>query len=94
MSSPKSSTKSQDINFLEQEEHSIARGKRTNYELRSSIQKALAEREMTLHELTIALNSSRKTVERHLIWLKELGEVKQRNIGFKNQEKHLWGLSQ
>ena len=69
-----------------------ARGKRTNYEIRNSIQKALSSRSMTLHELTIAVESSRITVHRHLAWLKELGIVKQRSLGYRDQEKHVWEL--
>lgn len=91
--SDKRDTKKETIGFLHNEKISLARGKRTNYEIRSAIQKALSEREMTTHEITVAVEASRKTIERHLSWLKELGEIKQRTMGYKDREKRLWGLA-
>ena len=66
--------------------------KRSFAEIRNSIQESLSKRPMNIHELSVDTQVNRKTIEKHLLYLEDIGIAKKVLFNMRNGERVLWKL--
>jgi len=64
--------------------------KKSFAEIRNAIQESLSKRPMNIHELSVDTKTNRKTIEKHLLYLEDIGVVKKALFNLRNGERILW----